>query len=183
ITISMYCFWTGEATVGRIDGVVGARYGFVGGRGEIVTAIYDPRRVTAQAIVRALKRQHAFYAILARDEDERRRWATELPQTPIRLDPAPRRYVTSKHSLRTQHPMLYYVDLTELQALRLNSWAYFGGPMPDLLTPEQKARWAALSRVAKRGLRPSSLRPAREGAALATYRKQLIDWLRRADRG
>ena len=34
-TFSMYCYWTGEATVGRVDGVVASRIGHWDGR-EIV---------------------------------------------------------------------------------------------------------------------------------------------------
>lgn len=179
----MYCFWTGEATVGRIDGVLGARYGFVRGSTEILTTTYDPQRVSARAIVDALRRQGAFYAVLVSSSDEQRRLLRELgEQTTIRLDASPRRYIKSKHSLRTQRRALYYLDLNELQALRYNSWAYFGGPMPDLLTPAQKQRWAALERAFQEGKRPSSLHPQREGAGLAAYRRQLIAWLNSARR-
>ena len=50
------------------------------------------------------------------------------------------RFIEPKHSLRTRHPELAALDLSEQQAIALNSWSYFGGPMPDVLTDEQKQR-------------------------------------------
>ena len=48
------------------------------------------------------------------------------------------RFIAPKHSLRTVHPRIAALDLSEEQAIALNSWSYFGGPMPDVLTEEQK---------------------------------------------
>ena len=47
------------------------------------------------------------------------------------------RFIESKYSLRSQHPELYRLDLTEDQKRILNSWSYFGGPRPDVLTEQQ----------------------------------------------
>jgi hypothetical protein len=49
-------------------------------------------------------------------------------------------FIPGKHTLRTRHPELYELNLSESQAILLNSWSYFGGSMPDVLTPEQKRR-------------------------------------------
>ena len=46
-------------------------------------------------------------------------------------------FIEPKHSLRTRHPKLAALELTEAQAIALNSWSYFGGAMPKVLTPEQ----------------------------------------------
>ena len=47
-------------------------------------------------------------------------------------------FIEPKHSLRNTHPELLELSLTEEQKIVLNSWSYFGGPMPDVLTEEQK---------------------------------------------
>ena len=52
-------------------------------------------------------------------------------------------FIEPKHSLRTRHPELWALELSEAQAIALNSWSYFGGEMPDVLTAEQKRRLRA----------------------------------------
>ena len=64
------------------------------------------------------------------------------PEEVVRLPGRPR-FIEPKHSLRARHPELLSLGLSERQAIALNSWSYFGGPMPDVLTPEQKRRLAA----------------------------------------
>ena len=89
-------------------------------------------------LISALKEQNSFYSV-------------ESP------DSSPH-FVESKYSLRTLHPELYYLDLTEGQAIALNSWSYFGGTMPDVLTLEQNnivpRLKTALSKKSTAELRP-----------------------------
>ncbi len=44
---SMYCYWTGEATVGKVPGVVRTRIGDFGGN-EVVEVTYDPARTDVE---------------------------------------------------------------------------------------------------------------------------------------
>lgn len=136
-TFSMYCYWTGEATLGRVDGVLASRIGHWGGR-EIVQVDYDPARTDVGELARTLKRQRSFYSLVVPAEG--RPPAGELaPEEVTALDGRPR-FIAAKHSLRTRHPELLALGLSERQAIALNSWSYFGGPMPDVLTEEQKRR-------------------------------------------
>lgn len=48
---SMFCFWSGEASLGRIEGVVQTSPGFAGGR-EVVEVVYDPEIVSNEALRR-----------------------------------------------------------------------------------------------------------------------------------
>lgn len=50
-TFQMYCFWSGEATLGSIEGVVETRPGFQDGH-EVVRVAYDPRK-TSRAVLTA----------------------------------------------------------------------------------------------------------------------------------
>lgn len=118
---SMYCYWTGEATVGQVPGVVRTRIGSSGGS-EVVEVEFDPSKTNVEHLTQALKRRNSFYDVVS---------------GPVRYTEEP------KHSLRVVHPELLDLDLTEAQAIALNSWSHFGGPMPDVLTPEQKARLKA----------------------------------------
>ena len=138
-TFSMYCYWTGEATVGRVDGVLASRIGHWGGD-EILQVDYDPERTDPGELARALKRHRSFYSVLVTSEEKRGETARFLDAHVIAARKGEPRFIEAKHSLRTRHPELYELDLTERQAILLNSWSYFGGPMPDVLTPEQKRR-------------------------------------------
>jgi len=65
-TFSMYCYWTGEATLGRVDGVVASRIGHWGGA-EIVQVDYDPGRTNVDELASALKKQRSFYSQMVSD--------------------------------------------------------------------------------------------------------------------
>ena len=136
-TFSMYCYWTGEATLGRVDGVVASRIGHWGGQ-EIVQVDYDPRRTDVGELVRQLKKQRSFYSLIVTDPAARESAAHDLEPGEITVQPGEPRFIEPNHSLRTRHPELAALDLGEEQAIALNSWSYFGGEMPDVLTDEQK---------------------------------------------
>lgn len=138
-TFSMFCYWTGEATVGRVDGVVASRIGQWGGS-EIVQVDFDPQRTDLSELAQALKEQHSFYSVVVGSDAERRRAERSLDGHEIVTRAESPRFIQAKHSLRTRHPELYALGLGERQAIALNSWSYFGGERPDVLTAEQKRR-------------------------------------------
>ena len=138
-TFSMYCYWTGEATLGRVDGVVASRIGHWGGK-EIVQVDYDPERTDVGELTSALKKQRSFYSLLVSDDATRERAADHVGRGDVSVERGKPRFIEPKHSLRSRHPELAALDLTEAQAIALNSWSYFGGAMPDVLTEEQKMR-------------------------------------------
>jgi hypothetical protein len=140
-TFSMYCYWTGEATVGKVPGVVRTRIGELGGN-EVVEVTYDPARTDVGRLAGALKQQGSFYALIVPDRDAAARAA--LPASEVKVRSGAPSFVEPKHSLRVVHPELYGLDLTEAQAIALNTWSHFGGPMPAVLTPEQQRRAAEL---------------------------------------
>lgn len=175
-TFSMYCYWTGEATLGRLSGIVRTQIGHIDGVGEIVRATYDPARITLRELVDALKRQASFYAIVAVEQDRADPGLAAFPSSEIRRTSKPVKFLPDKHSLKTRHPDLYYLDLTEQQAIALNSWSYFGGEVPRVLTPEQESLRRRL--MARLQVQPQpNLLPQRGGAGRERYRRQLLDWL------
>ena len=135
-TFSMFCYWTGEATVGRVDGVLASRIGHWDGR-EIVQVDFDPQQTSVDGLAAALGSQRSLYAVHHRRGEPAPR--TRAAVKSLRGEP---HFIDAKYSLRTVHPEIAALDLSENQAIALNSWAYFGGPMPDVLTAEQKAELA-----------------------------------------
>lgn len=172
---SMYCYWTGEATLGRVPGVVGTRIGHLPGA-EIVEVAYDPAQTDVGELADALKGQSSFYALIAKSREERERALAHLAPGEVQVEDEAPGFLESKHSLRSRHPDLYYLDLSEAQAIELNSWSYFGGPMPEVLTPEQKAMRPKLRERLEEGEAPGLI-PERSGPGLAAYRKALLSWL------
>jgi hypothetical protein len=135
---NMYCYWTGEATLDRVPGVVKTRIGELSG--EVVEVEYDPSKTDVGKMAGALKKQGGFYAFLAADPIAKAEGKKYLPESEIKDIERHPRFIESKYNLHTSHPDLAALDLTEPQAMALNSWSYFGGPMPDVLTPEQKEK-------------------------------------------
>jgi hypothetical protein len=140
---SMYCYWTGEASIGEVPGVVRTRIGSLGGN-EVVEVEYDPARTNVGRLAQALKRRNSFYALIAPDSGAAARASRLVPSSEIEIRSGNVRYTEEpKHSLRVVHPELLDLNLTEAQAIALNTWSHFGGSMPDVLTPEQKAKLKA----------------------------------------
>ncbi|MEM7050224.1 MAG: hypothetical protein AAF604_11230 [Acidobacteriota bacterium] len=137
-TFSMYCYWTGEATLGRVDGVVASRIGHWGGA-EIVQVDYDPQRTDVPELVAALRTQRSFDSVMLPAGTEVSGLSESTPRREVTGEP---HFIPSKHSLRTRYPRLWQIGLSEAQAIALNSWSYFGGAMPAVLTAEQQRRLA-----------------------------------------
>ncbi|MEO6193276.1 MAG: hypothetical protein ABIS20_09720 [Thermoanaerobaculia bacterium] len=169
---SMYCYWTGEATVGKVPGVVGTRIGELGGN-EVVEVTYDPARTDVSRLAQALKGQGSFYAFIAPDRTAAAK--AGLPSSDVKVRSGQPDFTEPKHSLRVAHPELYYLDLTEAQAIALNTWSHFGGPKPAVLTPEQERMAAKLKVRLAVGSAPGE--PARSSPERERYRQTLVAWL------
>ncbi len=135
-TFSMFCYWTGEATLGQVDGVVASRIGHWSGN-EIVQVDYDTRRTTVAALTQALKARDSLYFVVAPEKASRTSLG-DIPKRQVRRLAGEPHFIDPKHSLRTRFPQIAALELTEAQAIALNSWSYFGGSMPDVLTDEQR---------------------------------------------
>jgi hypothetical protein len=171
---SMYCYWTGEATVGKVPGVVRTRIGDLGGN-EVVEVTYDPARTDVGRLAQALQGQGSFYAFIAPDRDAAAR--SGLPSSDVKVRSGQPDFTEPKHSLRVAHPELFYLDLTEAQAIALNTWSHFGGPKPTVLTPEQERMAAKLKARLTAGRAPGE--PASSGPERERYRQTLMAWLER----
>ncbi len=136
-TFSMYCYWTGEAALGALNGVKRSNIGSLDGK-EVVEVFYDPKETNIKEMVQALKKRKSFYSLLYRTPHEKRIALASLPNREVIAGSQKVNYIEAKHSLKVRFPDIYDLDLSEEQALRLNSWAHFSrGPMPQILTFEQ----------------------------------------------
>jgi len=65
--LSMYCFWTGEKEISKIDGVLSTEAGFMHGR-EVVKVQYDATQVTLPSIVNEAKKSNCADAVYVDDD-------------------------------------------------------------------------------------------------------------------
>lgn len=120
-----------------MPGIKSTKIGHLGGQ-EVVTVEYDPEQTNLKKMSDALKRQGSFDSLVVKDMESALDAGGYLNRPEIQINSANPRIIESKYSLRSQHPELYRLDLTEDQRRILNSWSYFGGPRPDVLTEQQK---------------------------------------------
>jgi len=158
-----------------VPGILNSRIGTLNGS-EIVHVEFDSTQTSLPILVKTLEHQSSFYSLITKNEAERDRAIKILNGSNVSVNSSEPSFLESKYTLKTSHPELYYLDLTEQQAVVLNSWSYFGGAMPDVLTPFQKELIPRLKeKLRKQSGR--SLIPARSGEALVAYRLHLVQWL------
>lgn len=119
-----------------MPGIKSTKIGHLGGQ-EVVTVEYDPEQTNLKKMSDSLKRQGSFDSLVVKDRESALDAGGSLNRSEIQINSANPRFIESKYSLRSQHPELYRLDLTEDQRRILNSWSYFGGPRPDVLTEQQ----------------------------------------------
>ncbi len=113
-TYSMYCFWTGEALFGKINGVVKTTAGYQGGK-EVVTVEYNAGVVTKTELDKIAKNQKCSVETNGN---------TAPDKTP--------KYYLSNSSYKV-------VPMLEIQKCRVNSALKEGQHPDDFLSPRQLA--------------------------------------------
>ena len=95
-TYSMYCFWTGEALFGKINGVVKTTAGYQGGK-EVVMVEYDPGLISRTALDKIAQTQKCSVSA----------------EGNVRPDATPKYYLSNSD--------YKVVPMTEIQKCRVNS--------------------------------------------------------------
>jgi hypothetical protein len=133
---SMFCFWSGEIDLGRIEGVVSTRSGFVKGR-EAVEVKFDPSVVTFEGLLEQAERIRCAERVFALDDTQ---WDTArrvLPGGKVERAAGFRadrqvKYYMSKTAYR-------FIPLTPVQAIRVNRALYEGLDPAAFLSNRQRA--------------------------------------------
>jgi len=136
-TFAMHCFWSGEACLGRIPGLLSSRAGFLDGR-EVVEVSFDAGSLSYEALLREARERGCSEAVYvhtrAQEGAARAVFGERVTRTSGYADSAPRR--DQKRSLRATR--LRDVELTPRQAMRANAAIAAGrSPLP-LLSPRQR---------------------------------------------
>lgn len=145
-TLSMYCFWTGEAKLGAIEGVVGSRTGFSEGR-EVVEVEYDPARVSYASLLTQAKQSGAATGAISTQASQRavalqvfgEGKAKHAPQSVVRPSPKDDKKQLGRIDWQS-------LQLTPAQATRVNAAVGLGKDPTPWLSPAQRERLEAMKR-------------------------------------
>ena len=111
---AMGCFWTGEAVLGSINGVIETEPGYIDGY-EVVKVEFDPKVISYERLhYLADKQRCTLKTFSGRD---------------IRRDNVPKYYLS--------HSNVKYIPMTSIQACRINSSIVNGKDYKVFLSPEQ----------------------------------------------
>ena len=116
-TYSMFCFWSGEKTYGKLDGVYSTTAGWQNGR-EVVKVIYDPSKITEKELTKKGKQSNCADDLFEGNKG-------------FRKDKDPKYYLkNSEYKKLAMHP---------LQATRINSLLGEGiNDVSEWLFPSQR---------------------------------------------
>jgi len=134
--LSMYCFWTGEKQLGKIDGVVETQPGFMGGR-EVVQVKYDRAIVNYEKLVKKAVATNCASHVYAENAQQQKKANKVVGQKAVsaksnfRLDKDPKYYLS-----RTSYQ---YIPMTALQAVKVNSLIGENKNPESILSPRQVA--------------------------------------------
>lgn len=132
----MYCFWTGEAKLGRLDGVVKTRPGFMEGN-EVVEVTYDPERTSLTELAERARETGAASSFYARTDDDYEAALGAFGDSAKRIDDD-FRYAKDDDNYSMRGTPYADVPMTHLQETRVNS-ALASGSSPDrYLSPGQR---------------------------------------------
>lgn len=104
-TYSMYCFWTGEALFGKLNGVLQTTAGFQSGK-EVVTVVYDPVVIAKTELDKIAQQKNCSAA----------------GEGTFKPDSTPKYYLSNSP--------YNVIPMTEIQKCRVNS-ALADGQLPD----------------------------------------------------
>lgn len=133
-TFSMYCFWTGEKEIGKMDGVLETQAGYMNGR-EVVQVKYDPEIIAFDELLVGANRASCADYVFTNDgqqiESSKELLGKGKTQKPgkFRQDKDPKYYLG-----RT---IYRFIPMTQLQAAKVNSHIGQGRIPNEFLSPRQ----------------------------------------------
>lgn len=146
VTFSMYCFWTGEKELGKLDGVVSTEAGFMNGR-EVVQVDYDPAMIGFDELLETAQRQQCASEVYTNEAEQAKIAAEKLGTNKVgklskfRPDREPKYYLGKS--------IYQYLPMTATQAARANALIGSGQSPDALLSPRQLELLASIKQQPK----------------------------------
>ncbi len=134
--LSMYCFWTGEKELGKMDGVIATEPGFMHGR-EVVLVEYNPEVLPYEKLLRAGKRTQCADQAFTNKSGEQVTAEKILGVKAVKGLGSYRADKDNKYYLsRTDYRCIPMIDI---QAVKVNARIGAHQSPDDLLSPRQLA--------------------------------------------
>ena len=133
-TLSMFCFWTGEKELGKLEGVVHTEAGFMNGH-EVVNVYFDPQQIELTDIIREGQSSQCADEVYVWDQDTEQEAQTVIgknrvkPRKSFRMDREPKYYLS-----RTIYK---YLPMSPIQAVKANALVGAGQDPSAIFSPGQ----------------------------------------------
>ncbi len=148
-TFAMYCFWSGEAHLGRPEGVVATRTGFLDGH-EVVEVEFDPQRISYEDLVKHARKGKSADRVYARS-DAQLTTAKNIVGSAASRNSKPIRPSYKDDRYRLRHTHWRYVPMTPAQATRANAALAAGRDPSSFFSPQQRAMFKLAAQNPKAG--------------------------------
>lgn len=137
---AMYCFWTGEAKLGSLDGVIATESGFFDGH-EVVVVKYDQKKIKLLDLVAEAEKFDCTDAVYLTNEAEQKEIASETRLKNVKLFSFKEGYrrapVSDQKRQLMKNKKLPELGLTPMQWTKLNSSIVTGDKFEKWLSPRQ----------------------------------------------
>ena len=138
-TFAMYCYWTGEARLGKIDGVMSTTAGHAGGR-EVVQLTYDPEMVDYSKLVKTAQSFECASTVFTHSADQFEKAKALVGSRAVEFPGGGRKASSSdqKYQMRSI-PGIKSLPLTTFQSTKVNSFIRSSERQKafDVLSPRQ----------------------------------------------
>lgn len=134
VTMSMYCFWTGEKQFGQLTGVISTEPGFMEGH-EVVRVEYDPKVLQLDELAEVGKQAQCADRVYVNGLQRQSDAAKVVGANSVKSEASFRPDDTPKYYLSKTH--YRYVPMTALQAARANALVGQGKSPDAVLSPRQ----------------------------------------------
>lgn len=140
---AMYCFWTGEAKLGSLDGVIATEAGFYDGK-EVVVVRYDDKKIKLLDLVRAAEEFDCAHAVYLPTKQEQRKIAQQTRLKNVALfdfqDGYRRAPQNDQKKQIASNRSLKGLNLTAMQLTKLNARGFSKDSPKKWLSPRQIAK-------------------------------------------
>jgi len=133
-TFSMFCFWTGEKELGKLDGVVETQAGWMNGK-EVVEVTYNPILISYEELLSSANKSSCANHVFTENQKQDTKAENLVgkkrvsKKSKFRLDKEPKYYLSNS--------IYRFIPMTQLQAAKVNSKIGKRQSPEEYLSPRQ----------------------------------------------
>lgn len=170
---AMYCYWSGEAKLGSLNGVHSTRSGWRGGL-EVVQVKYDPNIIQYKTLLDAAQKFDCATAVFTHTEAQQQVAKAQVGSKAKRVSGKMRDAKASDQKYQLLQTPLRHLPMTEMQATKVNS-GLSRGKVEELLSPHQQQLLKYITQVEKKDKTAlAGMKPPTNSSSLLGYQQKLI---------